>query len=225
LRYLGLALHCEGSTDRRFLEPVIRRALLRLVAEHCSTAVDVAEQFVDLAASSRELEHVASRIIETAAAVDLVFVHADGGNNPERARTERFDPIVDRIRGGDGELPLTLVAVVPVRETEAWLLADPDAIRRAFGTTRSIDELGLRAHAGDVEHVPDPKATLAEAFQRAVGPRRRRRLSRGYQSFLALLGEQIALSRLEDVPAFRQFEADLITALHRLMPYAVNRRA
>jgi Domain of unknown function (DUF4276) len=220
LRYLSLALHCEGPTDRRFLEPLIRRALLRLVASRCSTPVDIAEQFVDLAASSKELEHIASRIIATASAVDLVFVHADGGINPERARTERFEPVVEQVGEVGGEQPLTLVAVVPIRETEAWLLADPDGLRTAFGTTRSIDELGLPANAGDVEHVVDPKALLVEAYQRAIGPRRRRRISRGYQSFFALLGEQVALVRLEDVPAFRRFEADLIVALRRLMPYA-----
>ena len=224
MRYLGLALHREGPTDRRFLEPLIRRALLRLLAKHCSTAVDVAEQFVDLAAS-RELEDVANRIVETAAALGLVFVHADGGNDPERVRTARFDPIVDQIRGCDGEQTSTLVAVVPVRETEACLLADPDAARSAFGTTLSVHELGLPAHAGGVEHVPDPKATLAEAFQRAVGLRRRRHVSRGSQSFLALLGDQVALFRLDDVPAFRRFEEDLMTALQRLMPYAFHRGA
>ena len=73
--------------------------------------------------------------------------------------------------------------------------------------------------------MPDPKATLAEAFQRAVGLRRRRHVSRGYQSFLALLGDQAALFRLDDVPAFRRFEEDLMTALQRLMPYAFHRGA
>ena len=184
MRYLGLALHCEGSTDRRFLEPLIRRALLRLVAKHLSAAVDIAEQFVDLAATNRELEHVSWRIIDTAPAVDLVFVHADGGNDPECVRRERFDPILDHIRDVGGDQSLTLVAVVPVRETEAWLLADPDAVRRAFGTTRSINELDLPANAQDVEHVPDPKTLLAAAYQRSVGPGRRRRTSRGYQRLL-----------------------------------------
>jgi hypothetical protein len=94
---------------------------------------------------------------------------------------------------------------------------------QVIGTTLSADQLGLPTSPGGVEHVPDPKAALAEAFQRAVGARRRRRVSRGDQSFLALLGEQVALIRLDDVPAFRQFELDLMMALQRLMPYAFPR--
>jgi Domain of unknown function (DUF4276) len=221
LRYLGLALHCEGPTDRRFLEPLLRRALLQLIARNFAAAVDIAEQFVDLAATSRDLEHIARQISDAALAIDLVFLHADGGNEPDRARRERIDPVVGGIQA-DRLLPL--VPVVPVRETEAWLLADPEGIRRTFGTTRSIEELGLPANAGDVEHVPDPKALLATDYQRTVGAgRRRRRAVRGYQGFFALLGEQVALARLEDVPAFRRFEADLIDALRQLMPYAFNR--
>jgi len=221
LRYLGLALHCEGPTDRRFLEPLLRRALLQLVAKNSSVAVDIAEQFVDLAATSGDLEHVARQISNAAPAIDLVFLHADGGNEPDRTRRERIDPVEGWIQA---DLLLPVVPVVPVRDTEAWLLADPDGIRRAFGTTRSIEELGLPANAGDVEHVLDPKALLATAYQRTVGPgRRRRRAARGYQAFFALLGEQVALARLEDLPASRRFEADLIGALRQLMPYAFNR--
>jgi hypothetical protein len=220
LRYLGLALHCEGPTDRRFLEPLLRRALLQLVARNSSVAVDIAEQFVDLAARSRDLKHVARQISDAAPAIDLVFLHADGGNEPERARRERIDPVVGEIHV---DRLLQLVPVVPVRETEAWLLADPEAIRSTFGTTRSIGELGLPANAGEVEHVADPKALLETAYQRTVGPRRRRRrATRGHEGFFALLGEQVALARLQDLPAFRRFEADLISALRQLMPYAFN---
>ena len=220
MSYLALALHCEGSTDRRFLEPLIRRVLIQFVGRRCITPVDVAEQFFDLAATSREVQSVVERITEAAAAVDLVFVHADGGNDSDRVRRELFSPIDIAIRDRHRAEELGLVAVIPVRETEAWVLADADAIRRAFGTTRLYNELGLPVRARDVEHVRDPKEVMTQAHRAARGLRQGRRVNQKYPAFLALIGEQIDLTRLDQVPAFRQFARDLEDAVIQIMPFA-----
>ena len=51
-----------------------------------------------------------------------------------------------------------LVAVVPIRETEAWLLADPDALPR--GGSRDVSPASPR----EVESIADPKKPLAVAL-------------------------------------------------------------
>jgi hypothetical protein len=71
-------------------------------------------------------------------------------------------------------LPLPpLVCVVPVRMTEAWLLFDERAIRRAAGNPNGREPLPIVA--GNPENLPDPKGTLHEALRSASGLAGRRR--------------------------------------------------
>ncbi|MCE3248501.1 MAG: hypothetical protein K0R41_2326 [Geminicoccaceae bacterium] len=100
------------------------------------------------------------------------------------------------------------------------MLADPDAIRGAFGTTRPANELGLPLNAHDVENVADPKGLMARAYDPTRGLRRGRRAARNYQTFLTLLGERVDLGRLDEVPAFQHFQQDLANALRLIMPHA-----
>lgn len=65
------------------------------------------------------------------------------------------------------------VAVVPVRMTEAWLLLDEGAIRRAAGRPRGKDPLSLPT-ARQVERLADPKRRLQATLAAASGLRGRR---------------------------------------------------
>jgi hypothetical protein len=61
-----------------------------------------------------------------------------------------------------------VVAVIPVRMTEAWLLLDEDAIRSVAGRPCGTEPLGLPSVA-KVESVPDPKVKLQAALKTASG--------------------------------------------------------
>jgi hypothetical protein len=103
--------------------------------------------------------------------------------------------------------------VVPVRETEAWTLADGDALRGAFGTTLGDTSLGLPYPPHKVESIRDPREVLHEALLRVVGrPHRRRRPAQ----FLEAIGIRVGLQQLRRVPAFARLDDDLRDALHRL---------
>jgi hypothetical protein len=100
-----------------------------------------------------------------------------------------------------------LIPVVPVRKTEAWVLADGDALRSVLGINWTDVRLGVPARAADVERVPDPKVPIREI----VG-----RLKRPIEDFYEELAESISLERLGDVPSFAGMRSQICETLAEL---------
>jgi hypothetical protein len=214
MRYLGLALYAEGPTDYRFLPPILRRLADELCLQAAEEVVEVSD-VLPLDAPEAYKDHGrATRILEAARAAwgafSILFVHTDGGGDPEAAFRARIEPaaqaVAQQLGGGEN----CAVAVVPVRETEAWALADGAALRGAFGTTLDDAALGLPGHPHEVERLPDPKQTLRAAFAQVLG---RRRGKRKVSHHLEAISQRVGLDRLRQVPAFARFEAELSSAL------------
>lgn len=216
MKYLGLALYAEGPTDYYFLRPLLQRLCEDLCAREAVDPVEVSEVLgldhpVEVTAEPRE-----QRILEAAksarGAWRVLFVHADGANDPVRAYQAQVAPglaLLSQHFAQDG----IGVAVVPIRETEAWTIVDGDALRAAFGSSLTDDDLGVlmpRAAEASI----DPKTVLQTAFF-ATQPTGRRR-KQGHAPYLQTLGEEISLARLRQIPAFSILEKDVIAALREL---------
>ncbi|MBZ5714041.1 DUF4276 family protein [Nannocystis pusilla] len=93
-------------------------------------------------------------------------------------------------------------ACVPVREIEAWLLADAGVFQRLFPTAASP------SLPQDPERVTDPKHRLQAVFSELQRRRPKNLFASG--------GENVSLAALRRLPAFREFEADLSAALDLL---------
>jgi hypothetical protein len=189
-RYLTTALLCEGREDEMFLGAVIERQVRELgllEPGFGSGAVELQDCRTTWAA-----ERVDSAVLEAAAVFDLVFVHNDYNERGkiEALRTRVADTLPSHTR---------LVAVVPIRETEAWLLADPEALPR--GGSRDAAPVSPRA----AESIADPKKPLAIALGRPLDA-----------ASAEYIGENISLERLARVPAYQSFLQDLTTALKEL---------
>jgi len=213
MRSLGLALFAEGPSDYRFLSPVLRRLTEDVCSHHARYEVDVGS-VLDLRAPTVAHRDLETKILEAAreasGAFDVLFIHQDGGGDPQADRAQRVEPasrlIEDELSGRHHRT----VGVVPVREMEAWTLVDGDALRGAFGANLSDTALGLPGRAAEVERILDPKENLERSFAMVVGVRRRRRTP---EHFLEVIGEQVKLGSLRQVPAFRSVEQDLQSAL------------
>ena len=216
MRHLSAALYCEGTTDAQFLRPLLQR-LCEVKAALARETVEVADVMV-LADQDQHRHLPRSERIERAAKIAdgawiVLFIHADADDRDGRAaRAERVQPAVERLRDLLGPTRQA-VAVVPIKMTDAWVLADLDAFRSGIGTTRDARALGLggvEAHGAD--HVPDPKALLRAAFAAARPRERGARLG----AFLGLIAESASFDQLRRLEAFRQLEADLEAALRNL---------
>jgi hypothetical protein len=91
--YLRLLLYAEGKTDYRLLPPLLRRLTERVCLESARGIVDIEDvQGIDTPKKGNR----ATRIVESARALwggaCVLFIHADGAGEPERARAEQVAP-------------------------------------------------------------------------------------------------------------------------------------
>lgn len=110
------------------------------------------------------------------------------------------------------------VAVVPIRMTEAWMIHDKQAIRRASGNPNGTVTLKLPP-ASRAEHDPDPKSTLERALLDAseLTGRRREKKKTEFPQMRARTAELIEdFGPLKTVPAFKAFLTALKSALIEL---------
>lgn len=219
---LVLALYAEGRTDERFLPIVIQRTAEQILTLRGRMTVDILEPMV---LGRKVIDHekhptYAERVLAAArhtAGYHALILHADADHpTAERAMSERIQPGLDLVQQTDERVCDQILPLVPIRMTEAWLLADPDALRAVIGTRMDAQALGLPARSRQVESDPDPKQTLQQVIQTALAnrPRRRRRLSLG--SLYEPLARQINLEQLNMIPAYQQFVDDLTKTLINL---------
>ncbi len=156
---------------------------------------------------------VATRVSQALAyyPCDILFVHRDADG---QGHSSRKIEVQDGLRVAGIAVPN--VAIVPVRMTEAWLLADEPAIRAAAGRPRSVEKLGLPPLKG-LEAYANPELALEEALCIASG-RSGRRLS-SFKRDLPMLKYRVAelvesFSPLLALPSFAEFYSDLGSALN-----------
>lgn len=139
---------------------------------------------------------------------ELLLVHRDAERLP---LTER----VNEIRRAMSTVKDKHVAIVPVRMTEAWLLHDESAIRRASGNPNGTVQLSLPSPAR-VEADPDPKATLESALLTAseLTGRRRQKRKADFSAMRARTAELIgSYEPVRASSAFQRFLDELRPAL------------
>ncbi len=218
MRYLALALFAEGPTDHGFLRRIIYRSVVEIGTRLSQQKLDVGERFVDgnrwTGADRTKRIEVAFAELVRQGAVNLLFIHADGAGDPDLARACSIDPAaaVLTLLNPDG---FRSVAVVPVRETEAWALADPDALMAELGWNGAVTTLVPGLDLQRPEAILEPKTVLAACLSLATGRGRRGRRSRS-DPIPTGLGDRVALPRLRRLKAFVTFEADLENALRSM---------
>lgn len=92
---------------------------------------------------------------------DLLFVHRDAEREEAEVRYAEIAEALSQLK-----VPPPTISVVPVRMTEAWLLTNEDAIRRAADNPHGKVKLNMPSIA-ETENLPDPKERLNEILRQA----------------------------------------------------------
>jgi hypothetical protein len=167
MRHFQFTLFAEGPTDRALV------AILEWLLRETHRPDTVGHEFLpksELQAHMPMAEHIATVI--QSFPCDVLFVHRDADRQPPEWRHKEIGEAVEQLKANGLTTPC--VCVVPIRMTEAWLLMDEQAIRRAAGNPNGKQQLQI-PKLKQLESIPDPKQLLHALLREASGKRGRRR--------------------------------------------------
>ena len=144
---------------------------------------------------------------------NLFFIHRDADSPDPEPRYEEIKQAVQHCT-----LKEAWVAVVPIQETEAWLLLDTPAIRRVAGRLKGTQPLGLPT-AHTVEAARRPKELLQSAIVTAadVTGRKLEKLKRDFPTQRQILLQGLSINGPQrEIPSWQRMVEDLRTALEAM---------
>lgn len=206
MRSLACVLIREGPSDDWFLPILLRRAVEALALESFPACREVQEIRSLPQAGNQHPASVLDAVAAEHGTFDVLLYHHDG------APPGKSDPVIRRMREAwaASRFAEPLVAVVPMRETEAWLLADRPALLRVLNVRKLAGDF---VSGGMVENCSDPKRVVAGLLREAgFDPGR----SGVLRNFYTAVAETADIDALRKVPAFRQWWNDMTEALEGL---------
>ena len=196
LRYTLLA---DGASDR-CLVPIINWMLGQIA----DLPAGFTAQIADLRDRKPRVSGLRQRIEEAwrLFPCEVLFVHRDAEGMTLQKRLEEVEKAAREVTD------LRYVSLVPVRMTEAWLLIDQGAIRKAADNPNGTERIELPP-IQKLESLPDPKQYLHEVLVLA-SEKRGRRLQQFKRDIPSRVDRVAALiddfSPLRRLSAFNQFE-------------------
>lgn len=198
VRYLLCLLICEGPSDEWFLTELLRRAIDEICLRFERSLVEVVVEpvFVD---HQRPADILACLRDER---FNVLLYHHDGA--PEVTANGKIEEVRTVLAAERVE---PMVAVVPVRETEAWMLCDPAALAEILGVKAATVAALVPDRPRELEAIPDPKQCLKTVRKAATGPELDRR------DLFVSIAENLDLDRLRQVPSFDRWWTEMAGAL------------
>jgi len=156
---LRFTLVSDGPSDRPLL-PILTWLLIE-----CGVQETIDPQWLDFRLLPNPPTSLSGRIDAALQlyACDILFVHRDAERGSVEERKKEIHEAVERCRHA-----LPAVCVVPIRMTEAWLLFDTKAIRKAAGNPNGRENLNI-PELRRLESLPDPKEILHQSLRDASG--------------------------------------------------------
>jgi len=197
MKRVTATLVTDGTSDK-LLVPLIEL----LFSQHTDRAyqVNCADGLPPVASGLRARLDAALELFPC----DIMFVHRDAERESPSVRQREIE-----LSWPDSPPKTVLICVIPVRMTEAWLIASELPIRSAVGNPNGVAQLSLPA-IKDIETLPDPKELLFSALRTASGlnaSRKRRLNPHTYRHRVSELTEDLA--PLRQLSSFRHLEAQV----------------
>lgn len=216
-RPLILGLMTEGVTDVRFLRSVIARTFEELVIAESDALPEIypIEIIESIQGSFNEKVLRAAAVAEESG-ITILCVHTDSDSKTDKASFDnKIFPAFNAVARMDGAVCKTLVAVVPIQMTEAWMLADVDLLKVELMTEKSNETLQLSRQP---ENIANPKDVIKNAINIAQEeiPKRRKQYEITIADLYLPIGQKITLDKLNTLPSYRKFVASARNALSTL---------
>lgn len=211
MTYACWAAVFEGATDRAYYEVLIPRLM-----EHLTLTHGIRNSTIPLNAAvifeRSENDLIANEACRNSDAYHLFFIHADtGGRNVAAGINQRSRAVCESMSLICAWPTERCITIAPRKETEAWILADPQAVTSALGYAGKPDDIGLPADALRAERLGDPKDTLSSAMKKVSG-----RKSVNNERIYPAIAQLQSWDALRRSKSFCRFEKDLRAALAHL---------
>lgn len=218
MQQIFIGLMTEGTTDWRFLESIVKRTFIEVSLE-CKKMIDVNTIFL---VKDLEQQKFVDKILEASKkgyqefGMTILCVQADADTKTLKDTYQyKINPAKEALRQQNKEeYCKILVAIVPLQETESWMLADKELLKKQIGTTKTDTELGIHRNA---EQTANPKEVIQEAIRIArqdVTKRRRKELT--ISELYHPIGEAIDLEKLENLESYQDFKSNVRAAYKEL---------
>jgi hypothetical protein len=212
---LFVGLMTEGSTDYRFLMPIIENTLLTIAIEEIEDEIEVQIFKVAYKKEGGFKNYVfsASKNGFQEFGIMWLIVHTDADSlDSKNAYQHKINPSVQFILNHeDTDICKEIVPLVPVYETESWLLANKNLFKKWIGTKKSDLELGIERHP---ESISRPKEIIEEAIRigrQDLPPKIRNKI--GIEDIYSILGDHLTVDDLSRFISFQDFRNNIRTAL------------
>ena len=207
----------EGNTDERFIPELINKVFCELAVEcHNDVMIEDVRSIEKCGGSFEEVMlDAAKQSYELG--LSILCVHSDA-DSPKISTTieNKFDPFLHALSlCKDTTHCKNIVKIIPIQETEAWMLADKKLFKEKINAKgRTDNDLGINKQP---ELFSDPKGTIEEAIRIAQSNRpKRRRRELSISDLYDELGRSISIERLQTIPSFCAFEESAKEALKSL---------
>ncbi len=214
--YIGLMT--EGKTDWRFFESIVIETFKEISFE-CNQVPEVysvrfvkdleEKKFIDkvLEASKKGVEEFG---------ITILCVQADADTTTSKDTYQyKINPAKKILKEQNEEdYCKILVALVPLQETESWLLADKELFKNEIGTTKTNKQLGINRNP---EAIANPKEIIQEAI-RIVQKKntKQRRDEINISELYKKIGDNLDLRKLDQLESYQDFKNNVREAYKEL---------
>ena len=209
MRELRYTMLSDGSSDKALI-PILNW----LLQTHLNNWA-IQPQWADLRRLDRSLRNTFEKRIKLSMELypcELLFIHRDAERD---SHTTRINEIRTALMGVDSLTSMPTICVVPVRMTEAWLLFDIAALRKAASNPNGNVALQL-PDIRQLEHEPDPKEILHGLLREASGLSSRRLKRFSASDRIHRVSELITdFSLLRALTAFAALESELESVMEK----------
>jgi hypothetical protein len=200
----------EGTTDYRFLESIIEKTLVEIVFE-CVGQIDVDVKVIECEKGNSFNEYVLNGAQKghQEYGITMLIVHADAdSSSASNTYNNKINPAIVSLNNQSNHTHCKqLAALVPIQETEAWMLADKNILIKQIGTKKSEAELNIN---GNPETINNPKERIEEAIRigRLEMPKKLKD-SLKLSDLYSYLGQAIQVEKLKALSSFQDFETNI----------------
>lgn len=203
----------EGPTDNRFFPNITERLIEELLLNEGKQATIQWQTIEKKGEGSSEI--IFNAAVQAKYCTTLIL-HCDADDrDPHNAFVQKIKPGLATIAESDLNVCKNITVVIPVTETEAWMLVDRELLKEKMNTELSNKDLGLTYQIKRIEGIADPKQKLENAINvhRLQLSRRRRRSAASLAELYEPVSRRINLQKLETLHSYIDFKESLIKAL------------